>query len=150
MTIRIAILQEIKENISQDIEQLIKELIANKENGQIKLFLIYQLLKARKEHSIVFQNGDYQPIEVTGKYQNNIIAFARNYGDKTLVAIAPRFLTSIIKPGQLPLGLEVWEDTSLNLSNKNWHNLINNQKIAGENLAVAEILQNFPVSLLVG
>jgi (1->4)-alpha-D-glucan 1-alpha-D-glucosylmutase len=147
---RMNLLQEIKEKISQDIEQLIKELIANKENGQIKLFLIYQLLKARKEHSIVFQNGDYQPIEVTGKYQNHIIAFARNYGDKTLVAIAPRFLTSIIKPGQLPLGLEVWEDTSLNLPNKNWHNLIDNQKTAGENLAVGEILNNFPVGLLIG
>ncbi|AFZ34739.1 maltooligosyl trehalose synthase [Stanieria cyanosphaera PCC 7437] len=143
-------LQEIKEKSEQNIEQLLKELIETKENGKIKLFLTHQLLKARKEYLEIFQNGNYQPIEITGKYQNHIIAFARNYGDQTLVAIAPRFLTTIIKPGQLPLGVDVWEDTSLILPNKTWHNLINNQTITGENLVVGEILQNFSVGLLVG
>ncbi|MBW4536128.1 MAG: malto-oligosyltrehalose synthase [Pleurocapsa minor HA4230-MV1] len=143
-------LQEIKLKSSQDILQLLKELIATKENGKIKLFLTHQLLKARKEYIKIFQNGNYQPIEITGKYHNHLIAFSRNYGDKTIVAIAPRFLTGIIKPGQLPLGTKIWEDTSLKLVPKNWHNLIDNQTITGENLAVGEILQNFPVALLIG
>lgn len=143
-------LQQIKEESAQNIGHLIKELIETKENGKIKLFLTHQLLKARKEFLEIFQNGDYQPIEVTGKYQNHIIAFARNYLDKTIVAIAPRFLTTIIKPGQLPLGVEIWENTSLNLPNKNWHNLIEDRTIGGENLAVGEILHNFTVALLIG
>ena len=143
-------LQEIKEKSNQDILQLIKEIIESKENGKIKLFLTHQLLQARKENSKIFQNGDYQQIEVTGKYHNNLIAFTRNYEDKTLVAIAPRFLTGIIKPGQLPLGIEVWENTSLKLAQKTWHNLIDNQTIIGENLAVGKILQNFSVALLIG
>ncbi|PSB07884.1 malto-oligosyltrehalose synthase [Pleurocapsa sp. CCALA 161] len=147
---RINFLEDIKAKIKQDILQLIKELIATKENGKIKLFLTHQLLKARKEYSEIFLNGNYQPIEVTGKYRNHIIAFARNHEDKILVAIAPRFLTAIIKPGQLPLGVEVWENTSLKLTNKNWHNLIDCQTIVGENLAVGEIFQNFPVALLIG
>jgi (1->4)-alpha-D-glucan 1-alpha-D-glucosylmutase len=42
------------------------------------------------------------------------------------------------------------QDTSLKLSNKNWHNAIDCQTIVGENLAVGEILQNFPVALLIG
>lgn len=66
------------------------------------------------------------------------------------MAIAPRFLTEIIKPGQLPLGTEIWEDTSLKLSNRNWSNAIDCQTIVGENFAVGEILQNFPVALLIG
>ncbi|MEN9519500.1 MAG: hypothetical protein RLZZ381_2088, partial [Cyanobacteriota bacterium] len=143
-------LQEIKTKSSQDILQLIAELIATKENGKIKLFLIYQLLKARKEYTEIFRNGDYKPIEITGKYHNHLIAFRRNYEEQNVVAIAPRFLTGIIKPGQLPLGTEIWEDTSLKLVPKNWHNLIDNQTIVGENLAVGEILQNFPVALLIG
>ncbi|WP_319420599.1 malto-oligosyltrehalose synthase [Pleurocapsa sp. FMAR1] len=147
---RIEFLEDIKAKIEQDILQLIKELIATKENGKIKLFLTHQLLKARKEYSEIFLNGDYQPIEVTGKYQNHLVAFARNYGDKTIVAIAPRFLTGIIKPGQLPLGKEVWSDTSLKLADKNWHNVIDHQTIVGGNLAVGEILQNFFVALLIG
>ena len=142
-------LQDIKNQSSQNILQLIKELIATKENGKIKLFLTHQLLTARKKYSELFQNGDYQEIEVTGEHQDSIIAFSRNYGDKTIVAIAPRFLTGIIKPGQLPLGMQVWSDTSLKLTDKDWHNLIDGQTIAGET-AVGKILQNFPVALLMG
>ena len=77
------------------------------------------------------------------------MAFSRSYEDKTVVAIAPRFLTEIIKPGQLPLGMEVWSDTSLKLADKDWHNLIDGQTIAGET-TVGKILQNFPVALLIG
>ena len=141
-------LQDIKNQSDRDILQLIKELIATKENGKIKLFLTHQLLTARKKHSELFQNGDYQEIEVTGEHQDSIVAFSRNYRDKTIVAIAPRFLTRIIKPGQL-LGMEVWSDTSLKLANKDWHNLIDGQTIAGKT-AVGKILQNFPVALLIG
>ena len=141
-------LEDIKTRSSQDILQLIKELITTKENGKIKLFLTHQLLNARKKYSELFLNGDYQEIEVIGEHQDSIIAFSRNYRDKTVVAIAPRFLTKIIKPGQLPLGMEVWSDTSLKLANNNWHNLIDGQTIAGE-AAVGKIFQNFPVALLV-
>ena len=140
-------LQEIKTRSSQNILQLIKELIATKENGKIKLFLTHQLLTARKKYLELFQNGDYQEIEITGKYKDSIVAFSRNYRDKTVVAIAPRFLTGVIEPGQFPLGMEVWSDTSLKLANNNWHNLIDGQII--REIAVGKILQNFPVALLV-
>jgi (1->4)-alpha-D-glucan 1-alpha-D-glucosylmutase len=143
-------LEEIKTETSQDILLLIKKLINNKKDGKIKLFLTHQLLKARQEYSEIFQQGDYQPIEITGKHHNHLIAFTRNYASRTLVAIAPRFLTTITQPGQAPLGQEVWEDTNLNLTPKNWHNLIDNQTIAETNLSVGKILQNFPVALLIG
>ena len=142
-------LQDIKTGSSQDILQLIKELIATKENGKIKLFLTYQLLTARKKYSEIFQNGDYQEIEVIGKHKDSIVAFSRSYEDKSIVAIVPRFLTGIINLGQLPLGIEVWSDTSLKLADKDWQNLIDGQTIAGET-AVGKILQNFPVALLMG
>ena len=157
-------LQDIKSQNERDILQSIEELIATKENGKIKLFLTHQLLTARKKYSELFQNGDYQPIEVTGKYKDSIVAFSRNYEGKTIVAIAPRFLTGVIEQGQLPLGIEVWQDTSLKLTDRDWHNLIDgqhcdwicsltesiprSQTIAGET-AIGKILQNFPVALLV-
>ena len=142
-------LQDIKAQSDRDILQLIKELIATKENGKIKLFLTYQLLTARKKYSEIFQNGDYQEIEVIGKHKDSIVAFSRSYEDKSIVAIVPRFLTGIINLGQLPLGIEVWSDTSLKLADKDWQNLIDGQTIAGET-AVGKILQNFPVALLMG
>ena len=142
-------LQDIKAKSSQNILSLIEELMANKANGKIKLFLTHKLLKARQEHAEIFLDGDYQPIEITGKYCDRLIAFSRNYEAKTIVAIAPRFLTSVIKPEQAPLGEEVWADTSLKLPAKNWHNAIDGQTIKGE-MAVGKILANFPVALLIG
>ena len=143
-------LQDIQAKSTQDMQSLLAELIATKADGKIKLFLTHKLLKARKEYSEIFLNGDYQPIEITGKYSDRIIAFSRNYQNKTIVAIAPRFLTTVIKPEQLPLGIEVWSDTSLKLPAKNWQNAIDDRTIAGDKVAVGEILQNFPVALLVG
>ena len=142
-------LQDIKTKSSQNILQLIKELIATKENGKIKLFLTHQLLTARKKYSELFLNGDYQAIEVTGEHKDSIVAFSRSYQNKTIIAIAPRFLTGTIDPGQLPLGIEVWSDTSLKVAEREWHNLIDGRTIAGE-MSVGKILQNFPVALLIG
>jgi (1->4)-alpha-D-glucan 1-alpha-D-glucosylmutase len=68
-------------------------------------------------------------LTVAGKFKDNIIAFAR--GRK--VAVAPRFLTRVVKEGQLPLG-KVWADTSINLPD-------------GKTLRVADVLGKFPVAL---
>ncbi|WP_036484905.1 malto-oligosyltrehalose synthase [Myxosarcina sp. GI1] len=144
------LLAEIKQQKDKNILDLCQKLIATKADGKIKLFLTYQLLQTRKEHSEIFQNGNYVPLEVTGKYRNHIIAFARNHEGRTIIAVAPRFLTSVIKPEQLPLGVDVWEDTSINLSYKNWYNAIDGQSISKENPLVGDILNNFPVGLLIG
>ena len=94
------------------------------------------------------RNGDYQEIEVTGQHKDSIVTFSSNYEEKTIVAIASCFLTKIINPGQLPLGMEVWSDTSLKLAGQDWHNLIDGQKIAGE-IAIGKVLHNFPATLLI-
>ncbi|MGV2828572.1 malto-oligosyltrehalose synthase [Myxosarcina sp. GI1(2024)] len=147
---RVAFLAGIKDIRDENILELCKKLIATKANGKIKLFLTHQLLSIRREHLDIFQNGDYVGIEVMGKYRDHIIAFARNYNGKTIIAVAPRFLTSVVKPKQLPLGEEVWQDTRLNLSYKDWYNPIDAQTISHENPSVGEILNNFPVGLLIG
>lgn len=99
---RVAFLAGIKDIRDENILELCKKLIATKANGKIKLFLTHQLLSIRREHLDIFQNGDYVGIEVMGKYRDHIIAFARNYNGKTIIAVAPRFLTSVVKPKQLP------------------------------------------------
>lgn len=117
------------------------------------MFLIYQALKARRENLEVFRSGGYLPLEVTGKFQDNVIAFARSYGDKIAITIAPRFFTSLIQPTQYPFGQEIWHDTCLKLPKEmpsTWYDTITEQKIhARGSLLIAEVLQQFPVGLLV-
>ncbi|MBD1804617.1 malto-oligosyltrehalose synthase [Microcoleus sp. FACHB-SPT15] len=147
---RMSFLKDIKERQQTDIGKLTDELLSTKEDGRIKLFLTHKVLQARKENLDVFQKGDYQPIEVSGKFKEHIVAFARSFGDTTAIAIAPRFFTSLVQPGDYPIG-EVWADTQLQLPQgrqSSWRDAITNQTISGTG-AIAQILQHFPVALLV-
>ena len=131
---------------------LIRELLCKREDGRIKLFLIYRALKTRNEHSEVFQEGDYIPLEIAGRFKDHIIAFARNHGKKWAVIIVPRFLTAVIKEGEDPFGQEVWDDTYIPLPegiSPGWENVITNQCVDnGNKLIMSKVLTNFPVALL--
>jgi (1->4)-alpha-D-glucan 1-alpha-D-glucosylmutase len=151
--IRQSYLKAIKEQAKTDILKLIDELLANKEDARIKLFLTNQALKARRESLEVFEKGSYLPLEVSGKFQEHIVAFARSDGNKTIVTIAPRFFTSLIQPGEYPLGQQVWDDTSLKLPAAGasaWKDAITEQPVqANGTLLIGEALKHFPVALLV-
>ena len=145
-------LGEIRDKEKRDILELINELLHTKEDGRIKLFLIYRALKARGEHPEVFQEGTHVPLQVTGRHKDHVIAFARNHEDKWAVTLVPRFLTTVIKEGEYPLGHEVWGDTHIllpdGISNR-WKNVITGQLLNSNGmLIVGEALRHFPVALL--
>jgi (1->4)-alpha-D-glucan 1-alpha-D-glucosylmutase len=150
---RLSCLNVIQERGETDTLNLIEELLANKKDGRIKLFLIVRALKARREYLNVFQQGTYQPLEIGGKFQDHVVAFIKQDGNTTILTIVPRFLTSVIQPDDYPLGEQTWMDTRLKLplqSSSSWKNLITQQtvNIDGE-LTIGEALKHFPVALLV-
>ncbi len=150
-SLRISILKDIKEKSKTDILKLIEQLLSSKEDGRIKQFLTYALLQARKANLSVFQR-DYLPLEVSGKFKDCIVAFARSDGNKMAIAIAPRFLTSLIGPEEYPLGKQVWDDTYLHLppeAPSAWQDAITEQMIQADGtLLIGEALKYFPVALL--
>ena len=127
--------------------QLIPGLLKNPTDGRIKLFLIAQALKVRNQFQSVFLNGDYIPLEATGKFKDHIIAFARQEENKMVVTIAPRFFTQLIQPNQLPIG-EIWEDTAIELPAANWKDAITKTELTGSTIALKDALKHFPVALL--
>ena len=145
-------LQHIPERDRLETLSLINELLRTKEDGRIKLFLIYRGLKVRNEHAEVFQGGAYIPLEVAGKLKDHIIAFARNHGRKWAMTVVPRFLTTLIKDGEYPLGQKVWDDTHIPIPqgiSGQWENVITSQFVKGESkLTIGEVLSHFPVALL--
>ncbi|HYW64026.1 MAG TPA: malto-oligosyltrehalose synthase [Bradyrhizobium sp.] len=63
-------------------------LTQNWRDGRIKLAWTRHLLKLRSELAEVFAKGDYQPLEVSGRHREHVIAFARRYnGDAAIVAV---------------------------------------------------------------
>ncbi|MER3431908.1 MAG: malto-oligosyltrehalose synthase [Leptolyngbya sp. ERB_1_1] len=130
-----------------NISELMPKLLEKPQDGQIKLFLTVQALKVRNQFKSVFLNGEYIPLEATGKFKDHIIAFARKDGDQMVVTIAPRFFTRLIQPDQLPIG-EIWEDTTIELPTSGWKDAIANTEFSGSTIALKDVLNHFPVALL--
>jgi (1->4)-alpha-D-glucan 1-alpha-D-glucosylmutase len=150
---RLAMLTEIQDKANTDILGLIEELIETRKDGRIKLFLIKRVLDARKYYSELFTHGNYTPIVVTGRFSNHLVAFVRRHGKEAVIAVAPRFLTSVVSTTEVfPLGKDAWHDTRFKIALKDnavLHNLITGQAIDGvEALDVGKTLEHFPVSLL--
>jgi (1->4)-alpha-D-glucan 1-alpha-D-glucosylmutase len=149
---RMQLLQEIKQGESEDLLQFIDKLFSTKEDGRIKLFLIYRTLRLRKKYRSLFDKGSYIPLGTEGKYKDNIIVFARERSPLWALTVAPRFLTGLIKEGQYPYGREVWGDTQIILPDEApsfWHEEVSGTTVeGGQALFVGDILQHFPCALL--
>jgi len=150
---RAKLLAEIKNTANQTNTDFFAELLKRAENGRIKMFLIYKVLSARKRHRQIFEHGDYLPLTITGPQKEHVIAFARKSGKRMAIAIATRFLSSMVSPTQLPVGNEIWKDTSIILSNSacnSWLHAITEEEVKNSNkIPVGRILNKFPVALLV-
>ncbi len=86
-----------------------RALLAHWEDGAIKLNTIATLLRFRGEHAELFRSGAYRPLEVTGRFAESVIAFAREWGGERVVVVVPRLTSGLGCP---PLGL-VWDDTAV-------------------------------------
>lgn len=148
---RIAYLKEIRKR-EKEVE-LAADLLSAPQDGKVKLFLTYRALKARKEYADTFEKGAYIPLEVEGAFKDHLIAFARNDRSAWAVAIAPRFLTSIVKEGDYPLGMDIWGDTKILLppaAPGRWKEAIADNALHSDgSIPVGTALEKFPVALLV-
>jgi (1->4)-alpha-D-glucan 1-alpha-D-glucosylmutase len=151
---RRAMLAGIREEEDSDIDRLIRDLLSTREDGKIKLFLIYRALEARRTHREVFLEGAYLPLESGGRFGSHVIAFARRHEQQWAMAIAPRFFSHLIQEGDFPLGRKIWQDTEVIMPGEApaaWRNVITNEVLsAGKALPVGDALLNFPVALLMG
>jgi (1->4)-alpha-D-glucan 1-alpha-D-glucosylmutase len=144
----------IRKRENSNIGRLIQDLLSTKEDGRIKLFLIYRALKARNASREIFREGAYLPLKAGGKFSHHVIPFARKYGQQWAMVIAPRFLSHLVQEGEFPLERQVWQDTEVGMPDgapAQWRNAITNEVLSvGKALPVGEVLLSFPVALLMG
>lgn len=101
-----------------NLSDFLQRLLQQPEDGCLKMYLIRRALQFRRRHQELFVKGTYQPLRVTGKARNHVIAFARSTGRQTLIVAAGRFFIRLGANGQLPPGREVWGDTKIVLDGK--------------------------------
>lgn len=140
---------------------LARELALRKEDGRIKLYLIWRALHARKDHRRLFEEGEYVPLEADGEGRTHLCAFARTSGGMTAITVVPRLLASLLRSAEeVPVGPELWKDTLLFLppgsSADRFINVFTGeevgarQKSGGKVLLISEVFSVFPAALLMG
>jgi (1->4)-alpha-D-glucan 1-alpha-D-glucosylmutase len=133
------------------------DLLQHIDDGRIKQFVIWRVLGLRREREGLFCDGGYTPLPTAGAKADHVCTYARILGEDCAIVIAPR-LTCTLMGGEsrLPLGADVWEDTSVDISalpKRALSNAFTGARVeatAVQNgvLSVAAALDVFPLALL--
>ncbi|NJL97340.1 MAG: malto-oligosyltrehalose synthase [Synechococcaceae cyanobacterium SM2_3_2] len=146
-------LQVIRAGLERDPQPLIQQLLATRQDGRIKQFVIYLGLQTRRQYPELFQSGDYQPLQVEGSRQEHVVAFTRTFQGQTILVAVPRLIATLVDVGKDPLGAEVWGDTRLRLPQKTkrtWRNLLTQATLPSQgSLLMADLLDLMPLGLLI-
>ncbi|HEV2704470.1 MAG TPA: malto-oligosyltrehalose synthase, partial [Pyrinomonadaceae bacterium] len=135
---------------------LVKSLIAEPENGRVKLFVTSRALNFRRARRELFSRGEYVALTAAGRRADNVVAFARRRGEQAVIAVAARFFVSLgVSRGLLPVGAEVWEETTLllpeTLAPGRYRDVFTGAEFSTDApaLRLAEVFAHLPVALLV-
>jgi (1->4)-alpha-D-glucan 1-alpha-D-glucosylmutase len=128
--------------------------LGNWRTGEIKQYVIGQLLALRNRLAGCFLSGDYQPLEPTGLRARNIAGFARRHGEADIVVVVPRRCAGACIAEGLPLpGRDFWGDTTVLLPDdfhgRTLYSLFDPEtRIVASRARCTDMFRRFPVAVL--
>ncbi len=132
-------------NYEKDAAGLAESLWQQPLDGQLKQWMSWLTLNERIQYPELFQEGDYTPLKVSGKYKKHIIAFSRKFGDQHLIIVLP------LNTASLPANSN-WEDTQVEFSETDipaLENRLTRQTFdAGQTLNVQDLFEVVPFGVL--
>jgi len=131
----------------------------NRINAGIKLFLIQTLLHIRQQQPELFAKGAYVPLQITGEYQEQIIAFARTYNQMGYIIVLPLHLAALNeerRDQERSIDTFDWQDTAvvlpdvitLNAPTEWEHLLLGIKGRSTEKLLLNDIFRIIPLAVL--
>jgi (1->4)-alpha-D-glucan 1-alpha-D-glucosylmutase len=158
-----AVLAELKERFDGGDQaaraEYVSELLANVEDGRIKMHVTRQLLRARRADPALFLEGSYSPVQATGALGRHLVGFARAHAGSHAVGFGGRLSRSLTGGTTAAIG-DVWRDTRVFLPEpladvRRWTCVVSGNSVdvprdaAATGLRVADVLHHLPVALLV-
>ncbi|HTC61328.1 MAG TPA: malto-oligosyltrehalose synthase [Candidatus Saccharimonadales bacterium] len=138
--------------------EIANNLLTQWHDGRVKLYMIWKALGYRRQHPVLFREGEFIPLEVVGDQFHHIIAFLRRHGKEQALIVIPRWVANMPNSVDTILAGRFWRGTNLRLpptTSNSWRNVFTAKacdiKIEGNNsfIAVGDLLADFPVALLV-
>jgi len=144
---------EKRRSLLEDIESAdFQDLWKKRYEGQIKLWLTYQLFYIRKNHSGLFASADYIPLKVKGKYKEHVFAFARRFQSEWLIVAVPLHLAKLSKLQKYKPEELKWKNTRIVLPAdipEEIENLLTGIKEkAGIEVLIKNVFNQLPLALL--
>jgi (1->4)-alpha-D-glucan 1-alpha-D-glucosylmutase len=157
---RVLLLEELQRLESKGLVSLVRELVAQPQDGRIKLYVTYKALNFRCVQRNLFTQGIYVPLTASGAREDHVVAFARRLDNQWVLVAVPHLgmkLSSSAKPferlrvridlfprlgmklspsAKPPLGKRLWKETLLHLPDgapNGWQNVF-----TGEELLVSD------------
>jgi (1->4)-alpha-D-glucan 1-alpha-D-glucosylmutase len=116
----------------------VQQVMERMDDGLPKLWTIYHALQLRREHPDWFgPESNYRPLRISGSKKEHALAYLRGENVITLVG---RFTIKLA---------DKWANTAVALPQGSWRSRFTGKVIRGGRVAVADLLQDFPVALLV-
>jgi (1->4)-alpha-D-glucan 1-alpha-D-glucosylmutase len=131
-----------------------RDALAAWRDGRVKLLVNARGLRLRKALPALFAEGEYLPLGVSGTHTRHVIAFARRHGANWALAIAPRLPVGLASVGEPPIGVAVWEDTSVLLPEDapaRFRSALTGEEVVASDgrIALGDALATLPLALLV-
>ncbi|HSF34068.1 MAG TPA: malto-oligosyltrehalose synthase [Candidatus Tectomicrobia bacterium] len=157
---RASLLEALQRRESRGLVTLVRELVAQRADGRIKLYLTYKALQFRRIHRDLFARGAYRPLTVSGAQKDHVVAFTRHLEQRWVLMAVPRFVIKLSPSAMPPLGKRIWKDTLLLLPDgapSGWQNVLTGKDLitsdhspAERGLLAHEVFRHLPIALLVG
>lgn len=125
------------------------------QDARIKQFVTWRALRLRRQLPALFAHGTYRPLYARDKTRPYICAFCRSHEGRHVIAAAPRRLTRIVEPFDVPVGA-VWEGGCLRMPDdlpRRWRSALTGEVIEVNDaedcgLELDDVFASLPVALL--
>lgn len=92
---RISMPETIEQKLALNQENLIDDRLDHWRGGGVEMFLMQKAIRFRSENSVLFQDGDFLSLQVTGQRSRNVVAFLRRHKQQCVLTALPRWLSRI-------------------------------------------------------
>jgi (1->4)-alpha-D-glucan 1-alpha-D-glucosylmutase len=131
------------------------DLLDSWQDGRIKLALISKVLNLRANHSELFRQGDYIPLQVLGSHAEKVLAFARVLDAEQAIVVIPRLSNELLGTASTPfISAANWGDTRIVLpsadAQQSWKGLFSDAVVTSDReLLLSAALGDFSVNVFI-
>jgi (1->4)-alpha-D-glucan 1-alpha-D-glucosylmutase len=133
-----------------DRRALLRDSLANWQDGKVKLAIAAALLRCRREHANLFRQGSYEPITIESPLSHHVIAFRRRDSAGSCIVIAGRLFARMLDDQATYDGAAIWQDARITLPDgpQALTNVLTGATVSGPELELSVVLADVPVAVL--